>query len=48
MNKRELVCVISQELHSSVSQERIAVILGTGIEVIKRALDGGKAVNGNG
>ena len=46
MNKRELICAISQELHSSVSQEKIAVILGTDIEVVKRALDGGKAVDG--
>lgn len=48
MNKRELVRAISQEVDSTVSQEKITAILGAGIEVIKRALDGGKAVNGNG
>lgn len=48
MNRKELIRAISRELDSSVSQEKIAVILDAGMEVIKRTLDGGEPVKWSG
>ena len=48
MNKKELIRDISQELDSSVSQEKIAVILDTAVSVVKRTLDVGEPVKWSG
>lgn len=44
MNKRELIRAISQEIDQSISQDRIAIILDTAVNVVKRTLDAGEPV----
>lgn len=48
MNKKKLIRDISQELDSSVSQEKIAVILDTAVTVVKQTLDAGEPVKWSG
>ncbi|WP_418675968.1 HU family DNA-binding protein [Alistipes putredinis] len=44
MNKRELIRAISQEIDQSISQDRIAIILDTAVNVVKRTLNAGEPV----
>lgn len=44
MNKRELIRAISQEFDQSISQDRIAIILDTAVNVVKRTLNAGEPV----
>jgi len=44
MNKEELIRTISQDTNRMVSQEKIALILDTAVEVMKRTLESGESV----
>ena len=44
MNKEELIRSVSQDTNRMVSQEKIALILDTAVEVMKRTLESGEPV----
>lgn len=44
MNKEELIRSISQDTNRMVAQDKIALILDTAVEVIKRTLESGESV----
>jgi len=44
MNKKELIRTISQDANRVVSQEKIALILDTAVEVMKRTLESEESV----
>ncbi len=44
MNKNELIHAISQDANRMVSQDKIALILDTAVEVMKRTLESGESV----
>lgn len=44
MNKKELIRTISQDANRMVSQDKIALILDTAVEVMKRTLESGESV----
>ncbi len=48
MNKKELVRTISQELASTMSQDKIALVLDKAVEITKRTLADGEHVKWSG
>lgn len=48
MNKRELIRAISQEVDSTVSQEKITAILDAAVSLVKRTLEAGESVKWTG
>ena len=44
MNKEELIRSVSQDTNRMVSQEKIALILDTAVEIMKRTLESGESV----
>ena len=44
MNKKELIRTVPQELHPSISQDKITLILDKAFEITKRTLTEGKLV----
>lgn len=48
MNKKELIHAISQEVDSTVSQEKIAMILDSAVSVVRRTLEARESVKWSG
>ncbi|BDF53471.1 hypothetical protein CE91St24_31820 [Odoribacteraceae bacterium] len=48
MNKKELIRTISQELNSSMSQDKITLVLDKAVEITKRTLATGEPVKWSG
>lgn len=48
MNKKELICAISQEIDRIVSQDKIQLILDKAVEITKRTLEAGESVKWTG